>query len=201
MSLLYSAHHPRNVWENMPKGPKHWTVLSRTYLLERWWMKLRVDEVRLPDGQVLPEYHVLEYPDWTLSMCQDHSGRLVLVEQYRHGIGQNSLEFASGMLDKNEAPLDGARRELLEETGHGSTDWIQLGSWAPDPSRHDNVGHVFLARGARPVAKPTPDSTEDLNVVTMTAEEVDAAIRSGQISHGLHVAAFYRAATDGLLDR
>lgn len=185
----------------MPNGPKPWTVLSRTYLLERWWMKLRVDEVQLPDGQVLPEYHVLEYPDWTLSMCQDDSGRLVLVEQYRHGIGQNSLEFASGMLDKNETPLEGARRELLEETGHAATDWIQLGSWAPDPSRHDNVGHVFLARGARPVAEPSPDSTEDLNVVTMTTEEVDNAIRSGQISHGLHVAAFYRAATDGLLDR
>lgn len=163
-------------------------------------MKIRVDEVRLPDGQILPEYHVLEYPDWTLSLCLDVHGKLVLVEQYRHGTGLISLEFASGMLDVDERPLEGAQRELLEETGHAADEWIALGSWAPDPSRHDNVGHVFMARGARRVASPSPDSTEDLRLVTMSVHEVDTAIRDGRISHGLHVAAFYRAATDGLLE-
>ncbi|MEQ9104311.1 MAG: NUDIX hydrolase [Rhodothermales bacterium] len=184
----------------MSDRPAPWTVLSRSYLLERWWMKLRVDEVRLPDGQVLPEYHVLEYPDWTLSMCQDVTGKLILVEQYRHGTGKLSLEFASGMLDEDELPLEGACRELLEETGHVSESWIRLGRWAPDPSRHDNVGHVFLARHARSVAPPSPDSTEDLRVISLSVREVDAAIRDGRITHGLHVAAFYRAATDGLLE-
>jgi 8-oxo-dGTP pyrophosphatase MutT (NUDIX family) len=163
-------------------------------------MKLRVDEVELPDGQVLPEYHVLEYPDWTLSMCQDMAGKLILVEQYRHGTGRISLEFASGMLDEQETPLVGARRELLEETGYDADSWHELGHWAPDPSRHDNVGHVFLARDARRVASPSPDNTEDLRVLSLSVHEVDAAIRDGRITHGLHVAAFYRAATDGLLN-
>lgn len=184
----------------MSLPPVPWTVLSTKRLIERWWMTLRVDEVELPDGLVLPEYHVLEYPDWTLAMCQDTDKKLVLVEQYRHGIGRVSLEFASGMLEAEEPPKSGAQRELVEETGYTSDEWIPLGSWAPDPSRHDNVGHVFFARNAQRHQDPRPDASEDLRVHLLSVPEVDAAIRSGQIVHGLHVAAFYRAATDGLLD-
>ena len=184
----------------MSLPPAPWTVRSTKRLIERWWMTLRVDEVELPDGMILPEYHVLEYPDWTLSMCQDVDHNLILVEQYRHGIGRLSLEFASGMLEAGESPSTGARRELVEETGYTSDDWLQLGAWAPDPSRHDNVGHVFLARHARRRQAPEPDASEDLRVHVLSVSEVDAAIRSGHVVHGLHVAAFYRAATDGLLE-
>ena len=184
----------------MSLPPEPWTVRSTKRLIERWWMTLRVDEVELPGGLVLPEYHVLEYPDWTLAMCQGVDGKLILVEQYRHGIGRVSLEFASGMLEAGESPTIGAQRELVEETGYASDEWIPLGAWAPDPSRHDNVGHVFLARNAYRQGAPRPDVSEDLRVHLLSATEVDAAIRSGRIVHGLHVAAFYRAATDGLLD-
>lgn len=183
----------------MSHTPKPWTVRSSKRLLEHWWMSLRVDEVELPDGHVLPEYHVLEYPDWTLALCQDMAHRLVLVEQYRHAIGRLSLEFASGMLEAGEAPVEGARRELVEETGYVASEWLHLGSWAPDPSRHDNVGHVYVAQDARRKQAPSPDESEDLRVHLLTFSEVDDAIRSGRIVHGMHVAAFYRAATDGLL--
>lgn len=162
-------------------------------------MSLRVDEVELPDGQILDQYHVLEYPDWTLALCQDSQARLVLVEQYRHAIGRVSLEFASGMLEEGEDRLSGARRELVEETGYTSDDWTHLGSWAPDPSRHDNVGHVFVARNARFERPPAPDASEDLRVHLLSPAEVEQAIRDGRIVHGMHVAAFYRAVTDGLI--
>lgn len=162
-------------------------------------MKLRVDEVELPNGHILPEYHVLEYPDWTLSMCLADDGHLILVDQYRHATGHMSLEFASGMLEKGEQPLNGAQRELLEETGYEAEDWTLLGSWAPDPSRHSNVGHVFLCRGAQPTARQRLDVSEEMTIVPMRPTDVDASIRNGRISHGLHVAAFYRAVTDGLL--
>lgn len=188
---------PRFVFECSMK-PEPWKILSQNVLLDRWWMKLRVDAVALPDGQVLPEYHVLEYPDWTLSLCVTSDNTFVLVEQYRHAVGRVSLEFASGMLEKGEDPEAGAARELEEETGYIAQDWSHLGTWAPDPSRHNNSGHVFLARGAEPTGVMERDDTEDLQVVLLDREGVKDAIQAGRILHGMHVAAFYKALAEGL---
>ncbi|PIQ62481.1 MAG: NUDIX hydrolase [Bacteroidetes bacterium CG12_big_fil_rev_8_21_14_0_65_60_17] len=178
--------------------PAPWKILSQRVVLDRWWMKLRVDEVALPDGTILPEYHVLEYPDWTLSLCVTTDNMFVLVEQYRHAVGTLSLEFASGMLEEGEDPARGAARELEEETGFLSPDWTHLGSWAPDPSRHNNSGHVFLARRAACTGVLQRDDTEDLRVVLLDRDGVMEAIASGRILHGMHVAAFYKALAEGL---
>lgn len=161
-------------------------------------MTLRVDEVALPNGHVLPEYHVLEYPDWTLSLSVTTGNEFVLVEQYRHAIGKLSLEFASGMLEAGEDPQTGAARELEEETGFVSTDWTHLGTWAPDPSRHNNSGHVFLAQKCEPTGALDRDDTEDMRIVLLDTEGVKEAIDSGRIVHGMHVAAFYKAMAEGL---
>ncbi len=188
---------PRIVFECIMK-PEPWKILSQNVLLDRRWMKLRVDAVALPSGQVLPEYHVLEYPDWTLSLCVTTGNEFVLVEQYRHAVGKLSLEFASGMLENGEEPVVGAARELEEETGFLAQNWTHLGSWAPDPSRHTNSGHVFLARGAERTGVLDRDDTEDLQVVLLDREGVVEAIASGRILHGMHVAAFYKALAEGL---
>jgi len=43
--------------------PKPWTQLATTTLVDRWWMTLRQDRVRLPDGEGwLPTPQV--HPTW-----------------------------------------------------------------------------------------------------------------------------------------
>ena len=78
-------------------------------------MTVRVDEVELPNGHVIPEYYVFEYPDWVNVIAIAEDGRMVLVRQYRHGIGRVSYEITAGVLEPSDAsPLAGALRELLE---------------------------------------------------------------------------------------
>lgn len=179
--------------------PEAWSVLESELLIERWWMRLRVDRVELPNGEVIPEFHVVEYPHWVLVIAQDEEGRLLFVDQYRHGVGRTSLEFPAGMLEPDEDPAEAAGRELLEETGFRAHGLKEVGTWAADPSRQSDRVFAFAAQGVQPVGSPAPDATEDLVVRRLTPEETERAIAEGRLMHGMHVAAFYRALRLGLI--
>jgi 8-oxo-dGTP pyrophosphatase MutT (NUDIX family) len=176
-----------------------WTILSSRYLLRRWWMNLRQDHVRLANGTELEEFHVLEYPDWVSVLCLTGTDEVVLVQQYRHGIGQVTLELPAGALDAGEDPLEAARRELLEETGYASDDWHALGTVVPEPSRHSNRAHLFLARQSRYVQPPELDDAEAIAVQVRPLAEVLHLADTGAIGHGIHVAALFWARFRGLL--
>jgi 8-oxo-dGTP pyrophosphatase MutT (NUDIX family) len=147
----------------------------------------------------MEEYHVLEYPDWAAVVCLDPEDRYVMVEQYRYGVGRVSLEFASGAIDPGEEPETGARRELLEETGYAAEELICVGRCAPDPSKDTNLAHLFVARGAVRVAEPQLDAGEDLRVVLLSREELEEAVFSGRVIHGIHIAALWLGQKHGLL--
>ena len=92
---------------------KLWKINRSEYLFRRPWLTVRRDEVTLPDGRVTPEYYVLEYPTWVNVIAITDRDEMLLVRQYRHGIGETRLELCAGVVEENETPLMGARRERL----------------------------------------------------------------------------------------
>ncbi len=183
----------------MDDSPRPWTRLATRTLVDRWWMTLREDRVQLPDGPVLEEYHVAEYPDWTCALALTDDGQAVLVEQYRYGIDRVILELPAGAVDPDEAPAKTVRRELREETGYEGREWVRLGKLAVEPGRHTNYGHVFVARGCRAVAAPTLEASEDLRVRLVPAASLPGLVEAGRIAHGIHAAAVFWAFAKGLL--
>ena len=113
---------------------KKWKLLESEYIIRRPWLTARREKVQLPDGTIHPEYYVLEYPDWVNIIAETKDGRYVLVEQYRHGLGEISIELCAGCVEPGEAPVDGARRELLEETGFGGGEWELIATLSPNSS-------------------------------------------------------------------
>ncbi len=178
--------------------PEFWKVLSSRYILDRWWLKVREDRVLLPSGHEIPEFHVLEYPDWTMLIGMDKDGQLILVEQYRHGLGRLSLEFTSGMLEKGEQAMDGALREFEEETGYVATKVSEIGTMVEDPYRHNNKAYAFFSFPVKNSGIVKMDETEDLALVCLTPLQLHQAILDGRMVHGLHIGTFYRAITQGL---
>ncbi|MEZ4700109.1 MAG: NUDIX hydrolase [Rhodothermales bacterium] len=162
-------------------------------------MKVREDHVRLPNGHEIEEFHVVEYPNWAASVCLDTEGQLVMVEQYRHGIGRFSLELPAGVIEPDEDPFDGARRELVEETGYTSADWTFLGRCSTDPSNHSNYAYLYLARDASPSAEQALDQEEMIRVHRMPAGDLLEAMMDGEIVHGIHMTALLWAMQRGLL--
>jgi 8-oxo-dGTP pyrophosphatase MutT (NUDIX family) len=137
-----------------------WKVLESKYNYRDRWLALRSDTVELPNGRVLTPFHVIEQPDWVTAIAITHDGRIVLVEEYRHGAGQAVIELPSGIHDGPGEPVDQMKRELLEETGFAGEDWHPLGAFFANAPRLNNRVHCFLALDVRKVAEPAPDDGE-----------------------------------------
>ena len=169
-----------------------WKTLSSEYLIERPWLTARRDKVQLPDGRIIDEYYVLEYPDWVNIIAIDKEGQMVLVRQYRHGLQRTSFELVAGVLEKGEDPVTAAKRELLEETGYAGGEWHELMQVSANTSTMTNITHCFVAFGVEKVSSQHLDATEDLEVYTFTQDKVKEMIRQGEFMQALMVAPLLR---------
>ena len=89
-------------------------VLESKYLIQRPWLTARLDSAKLPDGRLVPEYYVLEYPDWINVIAITQDGRMIMERQYRHAIGKTAFELPCGVIEKGEEPLaDGEILQIL----------------------------------------------------------------------------------------
>lgn len=135
---------------------KSWEVLERHELLDcSPWFKIFREVVRLEDGQtVIPDYYQIDGPSYAMIFALTVDGRVALVEQYKHGPRCPVIELPAGMIEAGEAPLDGAKRELLEETGMEAPEWHSLGTFVHDGNWGCSRCYGFLAIGASQVAAP-----------------------------------------------
>ena len=137
------------------------------------------------------EFVYLDSADWVNVVALTAEREVVLIEQYRHGTAEVTLEIPGGMVDPGEDPLTAGLRELREETGFEGRDGRLIGSVTPNPAILNNRCHTFLARDARLVATPQMDGSEDIQSILVDAAEIPSLITSGQINHALVIAAFY----------
>ena len=177
---------------NPSNEDRKWTVLSSEYLIRRPWLTARRDHVRLPNGSEIPEYYVLEYPDWVNVIAITREGTFVLIRQYRHGLGETRYEICAGVCEAGEEPIDAARRELSEETGYGNGRWSKLMTISGNPGTTTNLTHCFLALDVEPVAPRHPEATEDMTVHLLTETEVRALLEGDEIRQSLMAAPLWK---------
>lgn len=180
----------------MENTEARWRVLDREYIIRRPWLTARRDKVELPDGRVIEEYYVLEYPDWVNVIAITQEGQFVMERQYRHGLGVDSTELPCGVMEKGEEPLEAARRELLEETGYGNGEWTELMAIATNPGSQNNLTHCFLAVGVEKIAEQSLDDTEELTVHLMSEAEVKSLLENNRICQALMVAPLWKYFSD-----
>lgn len=169
-----------------------WNTLESEYIIRRPWLTARCDKVQLPDGTVHPEYYVLEYPTWVNVIAITADGDFVMVEQYRHGLRDVFTELVAGVVEEGEAPIEAARRELLEETGYAGGEWEKLTVLSQNPGSTDNLTHCFLACGVVKVSEQHLDATEDIAVKLLTRGEVKAMLLADSVKQSLMAAPLWK---------
>ena len=171
-----------------------WKLLNSEYLIQDPpWLVVRHDQLELPNGNRIPDYYVLEYPDWVNVIPITEDGKFVMVTQYRHGIGRDLIEIPAGVMEKTDSsPLETAKRELLEETGYGGGEWQEIARLSGNPAYTDNLTHCFLARGVKRIGRQDPDPGEDLVCTLYTEEEVFRMLLRGELLPSLMAAPLWK---------
>lgn len=158
-----------------------WKTLARRVVLTQGkYLTVEYHDVELPDGRVIRDWPWLITPDYVNVVAETVEGHYLCFRQVKYGVEGTSLAPVGGYLEPGEDPLTGARRELLEETGHEATEWIDLGHYRVDANRGAGTGYLYLARGARRVCEPHADDLEEQELLHLSRPELQAALTANE---------------------
>ena len=119
-------------------------------------------------------------------------GQFVMERQYRHGLGKTCFEIPAGVMEKGETPLEAAKRELMEETGYGEGEWTNIMNVSGNSSTTNNISLCFVAKGVKKISGQHLDSTEDLEIVLLSRDQVKDLMVNDQIRQSLMAAPLWR---------
>ena len=158
------------------------------------YFKIERQSVLLPSGRIVDDYYQIKMPKYTSIIAENQKGKILVFRGYRHGIGEETYSFPGGSVENNEEVLDCAKRELLEETGLASSNWLCHGSFVGDASKQCGLYYIYSAKSLKKIAEPESDDLEDVEVDFLTREElvkITSASSNVPVSLGFVVTVFY----------
>ena len=177
-----------------PSTLKPWKLLKSATAFDHPWMRVRRDTVELPNGKVLDDWMLWASPEISLVVPMTSQGELVLVRQYKHGVGKIIYEFPAGFVDAGETPESAAKRELLEETNFIASKIEPIGLFLNHPTKETGNLHIFFAGNVTPSgATPFVDDLVQIEIAQFKPKQVLGMINSGEIFVAGSVTAFFMA--------
>jgi len=137
-------------------------VVSSREVWEGHIFKVRVDDVRMPGGEVV-EREVISHAGAVGVVPVTAKGEVILVSQYRHAIGGYLLEIPAGKRDRIEPPTECARRELKEEAGAEFKNLFELSEFHNSPGYSSELFHLYLAE-VTAIGEMEPDGFEEMEM-------------------------------------
>lgn len=158
--------------------PDYDRTISSKQVFSGTLIRVNVDRVILPSGQEKRREVVL-HPSAVAILPVLSDGRLLLVKQYRHPVGDLLWEIPAGLIDPGESALASAKRELLEETGYSAQKWRKLFAFFTSPGFTDETITLYLAEDLTRIGKFDPQEIDTCNLYNMS--ELMWMIESGSI--------------------
>jgi ADP-ribose pyrophosphatase len=140
----------------------------------------------LPNGR-RTTFSIVEHPGAVAIVPVHANGDVVLLKQFRPSIGEEIYEIPAGTIEKGEAPLATAKREIIEETGFKAKQWSKIAEFYTAPGFCTELMHVYVARGLSP-ASAEGDADEILKPVRLTIDAALKLIRTQKIRDAKSIA-------------
>lgn len=170
---------------------KKWKTIKSETQLSNHWVKVHRDAVELPNHKSIDDFYTVTMNDAASVVAVDDEENAILVKEYRYCCGCDSIEIPAGTFEDGETdPLKVAKRELLEETGYASDDWVYLGWVSESTAKLMNRMHIFFAKHCHKVSNQHLDDTEDIEVLIIPLDKALEMVMRGEIicntsAHGL----------------
>lgn len=169
--------------QNLPK-------VKTSRVLHKDLFEVRQDMLEKGDGNVHP-YTTLLCGDAVAVLAKDPHGRWVLNREYRHAAGQILIGCPGGRLEEGEDPLEGAKREFLEETGFSFETCRKIGYCHPFPALCNQRIHFIFAENAVQTERQHLDPLECIEPIVLSDEELKAKIQQGVPVDGILLTALW----------
>lgn len=165
-------------------------TISSEELIRTPIFHVTMDHALDPDGFEIKRA-IVQHPGSTVVMPVDEKRRVLLVRQYRLPAQKYLWELPAGRIDPGETALQGAKRELREETGCRAKTFIKLAEFYPSPGFLAEKMTIFLAKEIT-VGEAEPMEDERIQTRWFTAREIDELIRSRKILDAKTMIGFLR---------
>lgn len=162
--------------------------LSSEILVSNPYWDYCKDVYVMPSGKP-GDYHFVRTRGSVMVVPVLPSGKFLMTKQFRYLNRRDSIEFPGGGIKSNTSAELSAREELLEETGALAGKWAQIGSFNPYNGVTDEICYVYSAKSII-FNNSSPDESEEIVVVEMTADDIIEKIKSGEIYDGMTITAF-----------
>ena len=170
-----------------------WQTTSTSLVYDNPWIRVEHREVIAPTGNS-GIYGLVHMKNKAVGIIPiDDEDYTWLVGQYRYATDNYSWEIPMGGVPLNEWTIDGARRELREETGLLADDFEELLSAHISNSVTDEEGVVYIARSLTQT-QWQPDDTEQLSLQRLKVDEAIAMVLDGRITDALSMVALLKLA-------
>src|ERR1017187_8994117 len=150
---------------------------------------LRVDEIQYENGTI--GYRDVASHRGGAAVVAVKDGKIILVTQYRYPLNKTIYELPAGKLDHSEDPIECAKRELEEETGYKSDNFIKLGEIVSTPGFCDERLFLFLARDLKLGKKNYEEGEYGMETHYFTLSEIEEKIFNSEIIDAKTICAIY----------
>jgi len=113
-----------------------------------------------------------------------------LVREYSGGVDRYELCFPKGKIEKDEAMLDAANRELIEEIGFGAHKRQLIKSVSIAPGYFGHITHIILAQDLYK-DEAEGDEPEPLELVKWRLDDIDGWLAHPECTEARSIAAAY----------
>ncbi|MCL4377765.1 MAG: NUDIX hydrolase [Actinobacteria bacterium] len=160
---------------------KGWKITSQKSVFRTPLFDVKEVGLQLPNKNSR-NYFIAERRPSVFVLPMTDKFEIFLVNQYRFMFKKVLLELVAGFIEKNEIPIESAKRELGEETGLKADSWRQLTEFEMSSSVFKSKAYIFCAKNLSE-GKQNLDEAEDIKVVKLSLDEAVEKVLKGEISN------------------